>query len=150
MQCRFLICSSVLFKCSYLLITSNLIIYQFIGYGDFNEENGCGDIVEWLVSHFFSLLNIKTKSYIVKEITRPRPDLISLKSSDCRQNRGFNIAWYNKCEWLTGSPKLKKKYFVSHVCVCGTYYSTPRDRDDARDYYAHDSSEQKEAVICIS
>lgn len=77
---------------------------------ELEEVKKCTDVVDWLVVHPFSSLNIETKSYIVKKVTKPRPNLISLKHSDSRQNRGFNIVWYEKCEWITGSSKLNKLF----------------------------------------
>lgn len=74
------------------------------------EIKNCEDVVDWLVSNSFNSLNIETKSYVVKSIVQPRPNLITLRDSDSRQNRGFNTVWYDKCEWLTGSSKQEKLF----------------------------------------
>ena len=36
--------------------------------------------------------------------------IVSLKFCEKRQTRRFNNAWYNKCEWLTGSHKRQKLF----------------------------------------
>ena len=74
------------------------------------EIKQCDDIVDWLIRYSFNSLNSEAKSYIVKYLVKPRPNLIALKSSDNRQNRGFNVLWYEKCEWLTGSIKQEKLF----------------------------------------
>lgn len=75
-----------------------------------DEIKHCDDIVDWLVSNSFSTLNFEAKSYVVKTLQKPRPSLITLNTTDNRQNRGFNIVWYDKCEWLTGSNKREKLF----------------------------------------
>lgn len=74
-----------------------------------NELKDCDDIVDWLLINSFNKLDHDTKFYIINSL-RPKPNLITLKLSDNRQNRGFNTGWYDKCVWLTGSIKREKLF----------------------------------------
>lgn len=75
-----------------------------------DEIKKSDDIVDWLVTNNFNSLSYDNKFHIIKTLGRPQPNLISIKASDNRQNRGFNITWYDKCDWLTGSIKRKKLF----------------------------------------
>lgn len=69
----------------------------------------CDDIVDWLVDHPFKTLSDEVKALIVSK-SKPRPDVLALKSAPATQKRGFNAAWYDKVEWLTGSIKRQKLF----------------------------------------
>ena len=60
-----------------------------------DEIKKSDDIVDWLLTNNFNSLSYDNKFYIIKTLGRPQPNLISIKASDNRQNRGFNISWYD-------------------------------------------------------
>ncbi|XP_050296773.1 zinc finger MYM-type protein 1-like [Anthonomus grandis grandis] len=81
-----------------------------------DEIKNAEDIIDWLLNNNFNSLNFDNKCYIIKALGRPKPNLKSIKSSDIRQNRGFSVNWYTKCDWLTASVK-KEKLFCWPCCL---------------------------------
>lgn len=73
------------------------------------ELSMCGDVVDFLLENSFSKLSYDSKM-LIKSINKPRPQLNSLVVSTSKQNRGFNVDWYDKCDWLTASTKRSKLF----------------------------------------
>lgn len=71
-------------------------------------ENG-GDITAYFVENDFNNLSHEEKIF-VKNLNRPCPSLDNLVNSTKGSNRKFNLNWYEKCNWLTGS-EIKNKLF---------------------------------------
>lgn len=71
-------------------------------------ENG-GDIIAYFVENDFNNLSHEDKIF-VKNLNRPCPSLDNLVNSTKGSNRKFNLNWYEKCNWLTGS-EIKNKLF---------------------------------------
>nr|CAI5849736.1 unnamed protein product [Callosobruchus analis] len=89
------------------------------------EVSECGDLVDWLLLNSFSVLNVETKLHVVNRLGRSCPNLITLKSTDGIQNRGFSNNWYGKCQWLTGSIKRQKLFCWSCLLFSNqTEYTT--------------------------
>lgn len=67
------------------------------------------DIVDWLVDHPFASLSDEIKMLIISK-PKPRPEVLVLNSAPAALRRGFNVAWYDRVEWLTGSVKRQKLF----------------------------------------
>ncbi|XP_074038655.1 zinc finger MYM-type protein 1-like isoform X3 [Leptinotarsa decemlineata] len=89
---------------------SRLNIHSRVHMDKLDEIKKSDDIVDWLLTNNFKSLSYDIKFYIIKTLGRPQPNFISIKAPDNRQNRGFNISWYDKCDWLTGSIKREKLF----------------------------------------
>lgn len=68
------------------------------------------DLVDFLINKCaFSQLSYDDQIYVVKELSRPVPNLPSLTNTG-QKNRAFNTSWYDKFDWLTGSTVTNKLY----------------------------------------
>lgn len=83
-----------------------------------------GDIVNYLLDKKFSSLDFDDKAFIHK--LKPTPVMKNLINTghQGKNNRAFNINWYSKYEWLTGS-EIRNKLFCWHCLLFNERTRTP-------------------------
>lgn len=88
-----------------------------------NRENikSAEDLIDFLLqieNSQLAKLAYDDKLFIVRILKRPQPLMTNLLIN-AKHNRSFNVEWYKKCDWLTGS-QLRNKLFCWNCVLFST------------------------------